>query len=101
MYSPPCGPVPLRAFIMRWRIVWYCSLVSSHGLMSSTVNDRLPKAGGLVGKGCVGAEDSPATSVFGTARSSIGQSGSPVTRLKTYRNPVLPAWATAGIVRPF
>ena len=36
--------------------------------------------GGFVGNGCVGDVHSPGTSDAGTGRSSIGQSGSPVTR---------------------
>ena len=51
---------------------------------------------GLVGKGCVGQDCSPGISLFGTGRSSIGQSGCPVTRSRTYRKPVLPACATAS-----
>ena len=40
--------------------------------------------GGFVGCGCVGAVRSPGTVDRGTGRSSIGQTGSPVTRSKTY-----------------
>jgi hypothetical protein len=55
----------------------------SHGLTSSTENDCRPNGAGFVGKGCVGQDCSPGTSLAGTGRSSIGQSGSPVTRLNT------------------
>src|SRR6059036_3817037 len=41
-------------------------------------------AGGLVGKGCVGEYHSPGTSPFGTGRSTIGQTGWPLVRSKTY-----------------
>src|SRR6266851_690344 len=56
--------------------------------------------GGLVGNGCVGEYHSPGTSPFGTGRSSIGQIGSPVTRLKTYKKACLVGWATALTVLP-
>jgi hypothetical protein len=84
------GP-SLRAFAIRPSIVSYCSGDSSQGLTSSTPNVIFANGGGLVGKGCVGHACSPGTSLFGTGRSSIGHSGSPVTRLNTYRKPVLPA----------
>ena len=51
-------------------------------------------AGGLVGNGCVGLAFSPGMSLAGTARSSIGHTGCPVTRSNTYRNPCLPGTAT-------
>ena len=38
---------------------------------------------GRVGKGCVGDDCSPGTSLCGTGRSSIGQIGLPVTRSNT------------------
>ena len=42
------------------------------------------KGGGFVGNGCVGESTSPGRSVsVSTARSSMGQTGSPVTRSKT------------------
>src|SRR5437763_3723971 len=58
-------------------------------------------AGGLVGIGCVGAYHSPGTAPFSTGRSSIGQTGWPLTRSKTYRIPCLVGCATALIARPF
>ena len=58
-------------------------------------------AGGLVGNGCVGLVFSPGTSDCGTGRSSIGQTGWPVTRSNTNRNACLPGTATALIARPF
>src|SRR5437660_1501219 len=57
-------------------------------------------AGGLVGNGCVGAYHSPGTSPFSTGFSTMGQIGSPVSRLKTYRKACLVGCATALIVRP-
>ena len=42
-----------------------------------------PYAAGFVGIGCVGAYHSPGTSPFGTGVSTIGHTGSPVSRLKT------------------
>src|SRR6185503_2279911 len=65
------------------------------GLMSFSVKDCRANAGGFVGNGCVGEENSPGTSDCGTLRSSMGQSGSPVLRLKTKRKPCLVACATA------
>ena len=46
-------------------------------------------AGGFVGTGCVGQDCSPGTSLLGTGRSSIGHSGSPVTRSNTNTKPDL------------
>ena len=51
--------------------------------------------------GCVGDASSPGTSLGGTGRSSIGKTGSPFSRLRTNSMPVLVAWITAGIRRPF
>ena len=51
--------------------------------MSSMVKVWRPKGGTTVGNGCVGQDCSPGMSVCGTGRSSIGQMGAPVTRLKT------------------
>ena len=57
--------------------------------------------GGFVGNGCVGYNTSPGTSVVvSTGRSSIGHTGSPVTRSNTYVNPCFDTSATASIVRP-
>src|SRR4029078_10313869 len=58
-------------------------------------------AGGVVGGVCVGDVFSPGTSDCGTARSSIGHTGWPVTRSKTYRNACLVGCATALMARPF
>src|SRR4030095_12947629 len=77
-----------------------CGVMLLYGLMSSFVNDCFTKGGGLVGKGCVGHDCSPGISLFGTGRSSIGQMGSPVSRLKTNRKPFLFACATTSIVLP-
>ena len=56
--------------------------------------------GGRTGKGCVGADSSPGTRLAGTARSSIGKSGSPVSRFSTKSIPILVPWITAGIRFP-
>jgi hypothetical protein len=58
------------------------------------------KGGGLVGKGWVGAYHSPGTLPASTLRSSIGQSGRPVTRSKTKRKACLVGSATALTVLP-
>ena len=55
---------------------------------------------GRVGKGCVGEVHSPGTVDFGTGRSSIGQTGSPVTRSKTNANACLVTCTTALMRRP-
>ena len=52
-------------------------------IKSSSLRPCISKAGGLVTKGCVGQVFSPGTSDWGTGRSSMGQIGSPVSRLKT------------------
>ena len=59
---------------------------------------RTPAA--CVGNGCVCHACSPATSLAATGRSSIGQTGSPVTRSKTKANPCLVSCTTASIRRP-
>ena len=56
---------------------------------------------GFVGNGCVGLVRSFGTSDCGTGRSSIGQIGSPVSRLKTKRNACFVGCAIALTVRPF
>ena len=50
--------------------------------------------------GCVGDVVSPGVSLLGTARSSIGHSGLPVTRSNTHTKPCLLTWATASIDLP-
>src|SRR6266849_10783401 len=67
---------------------------------SSTVTACRAYAGGFVGNGCVGDVFSPGTSDCGTGRSSIGHTGWPVTRSKTYRNDSLLGSATALIAFP-
>ncbi len=57
-------------------------------------------AGGRVGNGWVGDVRSPGTSLCGTSRSSMGQTGSPVTRSKTKTSPCLVSWVTASTRRP-
>src|SRR5687767_11779861 len=66
-------------------------------ISSSIEEPWRPYGGGFVGNGCVGEYHSPGTSPFGTGRSSIGQTGSPVSRLNTYRNDCLVGCATALI----
>src|SRR5207253_2642309 len=95
----------LPAFTLINRLAWKhytgCrGVMLLYGLISSFVNDCFTNGGGFVGKGCVGHVCSPGISLFGVGRSSIGQIGSPVTRLKTYRNPFLLASATTSMVRP-
>ena len=56
--------------------------------------------GGCVGKGWVGESQRPKSSLCGTARSSTGKTGSPVSRCRTKSRPIFVAWATASTVRP-
>src|SRR4029077_3652768 len=76
----------------------------SSGVKSMRSSGTLMKlrayAGGLVGNGCVADSFSPGTSDCGTGRSSIGHTGWPVTRSKTYRKACLPGRATALIALP-
>src|SRR5579862_3079968 len=67
---------------------------------SGTLIKFRPYAGGLVGNGCVGQVLSPGTSDCATGRSSIGHTGCPVTRSKTYRKDSLLGRATALIAFP-
>src|SRR3954452_17805737 len=57
--------------------------VRMYGFTSAAVIFWRAKGGGRVGIGCVGQVFSPGMSLFGTGRSSIGQSGFPFTRSKT------------------
>jgi len=67
---------------------------------SSTLSVCGTSGGGAMGKGCVAADASPATSLFGTARSSTPKSGVPVSRPSTNTFPVLLPWMTTGTSRP-
>src|SRR3954468_16134574 len=88
--------------------ILYCATIFSASARSSGVKSTRSSfdtpcrsyAGGFVGNGCVGAYHSPGTSPLGTGRSSIGQIGSPVSRLTTYSHACLVGCATALIVRP-
>src|SRR5580658_10353672 len=60
-----------------------------------------PYGGGLVGKGCVGEYHSPGTVPFSTGFSTIGHTGSPVTRSNTYSTAILLVTITALIFLPF
>ena len=53
-----------------------------------------------MGNGWVSASSSPGTFDASTGRSSMGHTGSPVTRSKTYSHVCLLGWATALISRP-
>ena len=57
-------------------------------------------AAGRVGNGWVGEYHSPGTLPAGTGRSSMGHTGSPVTRSKTYTKACLLGWAMALISLP-
>src|SRR5262249_24414721 len=75
----------------------------SSGVKSIRSSSRTPWmsiGAGRVGNGCVLAATSPGTLEGGTSRSSIGQTGSPVTRSKTYTKACFVTWATALIYLP-
>src|SRR6185436_16883721 len=91
------GPILYRSTVL-------IASARSSGVKSIRSSFEIPwrsYAGGLVGNGCVGAYHSPGTSPLGTGRSWIGQIGSPVSRLNTYRNACLVGCAIALTVRPF
>ena len=69
-------------------------------ITSSSENPCLEMGAGFEGNGCVGQLASPGTSLCGTGRSSIGQSGLPVTRSKTNRNPCLVGATTMSTFFP-
>src|ERR1700730_5890637 len=60
----------------------------------------LSNAGGFCENRCMGEYFSPGTSPCGTGRSTMGQIGSPFSRLKTYRKACLVGCATALTVLP-
>ena len=69
-------------------------------IRSSSERPCLANGAGLVGNGWVAEVCSPGTVDWGTGRSSIGHTGWPVTRSKTYRKPVLLGCMTASMRRP-
>src|SRR4051794_6480074 len=85
---------PVRALDNRSFHHAFSSSVMNASYISLTVIPCRLNGGTTVGKGCVGDVTSPGTSDCGTGRSSMGQSGLPVTRSNTNRNPVLDASAT-------
>ena len=91
---------PFLAFLRRSVHVARSSAERKYGVMSFSVIVWRANGGSTVGNGCVGQACSPGTSLFGTARSSIGNTGSPVTRSNTNMKPCLVASATASIVLP-
>src|SRR5437660_5368327 len=77
-----------------------CLSCGVQSMRSLSVNPCLSTAAGLVGNGWVGDVFSPGASDCGTGRSTIGHTGWPVTRSKTYSQPTLCGSATALIIRP-
>src|SRR5262245_36288351 len=107
--SAPIGPPTVLAaggrnigpVLYSWKFFTACARISGvKSISSSIVTACRAYAGGLVGNGCVGEYHSPGTSPFGTGRSSIGHTGCPVTRSKTYRKASLDGTATALIGLP-
>ena len=93
MYGPPTR---------YWLMISSASCLSS-GVKSITFSSESPSfssGAGFVGKGCVGESLSPGTNDCVTGRSSIGQTGSPVTRLKVKVIPCLVVWMTIGTSFP-
>ena len=79
-------------------ISWISGVKSAR---SSMVTPWYSNGAGRVGNGCVGQGASPSRSVaVSTGRSSIGQSGSPVTRSNMKTKPCLVICATAFTGRP-
>ena len=89
----PCGPPSTESIggekspPSRWFRTASTAISRSSGVKSTNCSMDEPwssKGSGFVGKGCVGDSTSPGMSVsVSTARSSIGQTGSPVTLSKT------------------
>ena len=79
------------------------AIFSRHHARSSGVAPQASSAPSRSGisempeNGCVGEASSPGTSLAGTARSSMGMSGAPVSRLSTKIRPIFVAIATAGV----
>ena len=67
---------------------------------SSAVNREGARGRGRTGNGCVGQASSPTTVLRGTARSSTGNRGAPVSRCRRKRWPILVATTTAGRALP-
>ena len=100
-FAPPvmCGSInialapsaPARIGGVKRGPSWYSDAILRASAFSSAVKSRRSsvvtpcrsKGTGLVGNGCVGDVRSPGTVDWGTGRSSIGHTGSPVTRSKT------------------
>src|SRR5262245_32771410 len=111
MYAVPIEPLEsprlggLNIAPKWYRSVSFIACARSSGVKSirssGTLMNCRAYAGGLVGNGCVGDDFSPGTVDCGTGRSSIGQTGLPVTRSKTYTNASLLGTATALIACPF
>ena len=66
----------------------------------SSGRPRASSGAGRVGMGWVGESCSPGTTDAGTSTSSIGHTGSPVSRLKAKVRPCLVVWMAIGTSRP-
>ena len=67
---------------------------------ASLLRNPCGTTGEIVENGCVSAASSPATSLRGTARSCVGNTGTPVSRSSTKTSPVLDACTTTAVARP-
>src|SRR5262249_29474424 len=68
---------------MRYFFISACASAFNSGVRSNASSSVTPcslNAGGFDGNGCVGHDCSPGTSLFGTARSSIGHVALPLAR---------------------
>ena len=90
---------PVRAFEMRSRQAARSASLMRYGVRSPGFTTWRAE-GGNEENGCVGQACSPGTSLFGTGRSSMGHTGSPVTRSNTNTKPCLVACATASMRLP-
>ena len=87
----------------RYRLRISSASARSSGVKSSTWSSASPN--GSIGSGqatCgwVSAVQLPGTTVCSTSRSSMGQTGSPVSRLNVKIWPVFDVWITAGTASP-
>ena len=77
-----------------------CLSSGVRSMTSSSVRPSGFSGAGQVGNGCVGASCSPGTMDDGTSRSSIGHTGSPVSRLKAKVMPCFVVWMAIGTSCP-
>ena len=99
---PSCSRGSYGPPILNFLTISCASRLSSgvKSMRSLSVSPSGSIGSGLVGNGCVGDVQLPGTVVCGTGRSSIGHTGSPVTRLNVKMKPCFVVWMTAGTGLP-